>query len=201
MLFCLGLLFINPYRILKWIIIGLPILCAISILVDIISNSIIFSAIIARRVLFIPTLLDSLYYDYTNQFGPVFFNSEAVTEMAFNLGDKYFDKEEMRCNNGLFSDAMINLGPVGCIIFPFVFALFFKICNPIFSKINPAISVFSTLLICTTFGSATFTTSIFTHGILFLTVTCYFIACYNVTCYNKDKYLKEFHTSPNRLIS
>lgn len=179
MLLCLSLIFIRPYNVMKWIILGLPIFCFLTIIVDYMTHSVLFSALVARRVLFIPTLLDSLYYQYISDTTPVFFNAEAATEIAFSLGDMYFQKEEMRCNNGLFTDAFLNLGTLGCVIFPIILGLFFKVCNPILKKVNPAISVFSTLLICTTLGSATFTTSLLTHGLLLLLITCYLMASYN----------------------
>lgn len=181
MLFCISLMFISPKNVLKLIIIGCPLLCLLADIVDSLTDVNLISNFVIRRVLFIPTLLDSLYYEYVNNSHPVFFNSEAVTNMAFDLGDQYFGKEEMRCNNGLFTDAYMNLGTIGCLVFPFLFAILFKLCNSAFKYVNPAISVFATLLICTTLGSATLTTSLFTHGLLLLIATGYIISCYNHT--------------------
>ena len=197
MLLCVGLIFINLNNILKWIIYGLPILCGSCILIDYATHSFIVSGFITRRGLFIPTLLDSLYYDYISKTGPVFFDSTTLTKLPFIIGDTYFDYEEMRCNNGLFTDAFTNMGLLGCIIFPLLITILFKLCNPIFKNVNHAISVFSTFLICITLNSSSLTTALLTHGILLLILTCYFMASYNITNHKSNISVSNYNPNKN----
>lgn len=181
MFICLWLSFINPYKIYKWIVIGCPLLCLLIIVVDNLLQSNLLANIITRRVFFIPTLLDSLYYDFINNTHPVFFNSESSSKIAFEIGNISFNKDGMRCNNGLFSDAYMNLGLFGCFVFPMLYTYIFKYCDAAFKYVKPAISVFATLLICTTLGSSILTTSLLTHGLFLLILTCYSMSCYNIS--------------------
>lgn len=181
MIMCLWLFFINPYKIYKWIVIGCPVLCLLIIIVDNLLQSNLLANIITRRVFFIPTFLDSLYYDFINNTHPIFFNSESSTKIAFEIGNIFFNKDGMRCNNGLFSDAYMNLGLFGCFVFPILYTYIFKYCDAVFKYINPTISVFATLLICTTLGSSILTTSLLTHGLFLLILICYIMSCYNIS--------------------
>lgn len=132
------------------------------------------STFVVRRVLYVPSLLDSLFYDYIQQTGPLYYNQGDVN-ITFLIGEKYFGDEDMMANNGMFSDAYMNLGWMGCLIYPFLYVLFFKICDSAFHGVNRQIVFFAGLLIVTTIGSSVFTTALLTHGIFLLCLITYLL--------------------------
>lgn len=173
MLFCLMLVYIHSNNYNKVIIYGLISLCILSLLEHNMFETSFISNIIIRRVFFIPVLLDYLYYDYININGPIYYDNIMLDEIAFNIGNIYYEKEDMRCNNGLFSDAYMNLGILGCFIYPFLYSCFFKCLSTAFRNIDSCIVFYVILIIVTTIGSSSFTTSLFTHGLLLLSFTVY----------------------------
>ena len=158
---------------LGWLLCGL---CVLAILFDYLTMSDIgfISNFIIRRIFFVPALLDTIYYDYVQQHGPVFFHpGVGDSHVFFEVGKEYFDKVAMSANNGLFSDAFLNLGPIGCIIYPFVYALFFKCCETAFAALNKQIVFFVAFLMVFCFNSTAFTTALLTHGVLLMFLTLY----------------------------
>lgn len=158
---------------LGWWLCGL---CVLAFFFDCVSTSDIgfFSNFIIRRIFFAPTLLDTLYYDYVSQHGPVFFRpGEGESHVFLVMGEEYFGKTAMSANNGLFSDAFLNLGPAGCIIYPFVYAFFFNCCEAAFVGLNKQIVFFVTFLIVFCLNSTAFTTALFTHGVLLMCFILY----------------------------
>ena len=139
-----------------------------------IGGSTLISTFIVRRVLYIPSLLDSLFYDYIQQIGPLYYQQGDVN-ITFLIGEEYFGREDMMANNGMFSDAFMNLGWIGCFIYPFIYAFYIKICDCAFKGVNRQIIFFSGLLIVTTMGSSVFTTALLTHGILLLCLVVYLL--------------------------
>lgn len=172
LLFCLFLYFFmkrNVLKLLPWLFL---LLCAASLLENWLVDTNLISAMIIRRVLYIPVLLDSLYYDFLTQENSLFY-TQGKDAVQFLIGEEYFGKAEMRANNGAFSDAFMNLKEWGCIIYPFLYAMFFKCCENAFRGINEQIVFFASLLIVTTLGSSEFTTALLTHGVFLLCLTLY----------------------------
>lgn len=171
--FCLFLYSFLYKNILKQLPFWFVILATISLLEFWINATTFISTLIIRRIFFMPVLLDSLYYDYINQIGPVFYTQGDVN-ISFLIGEEYFGSIDLRANNGMFSDAYMNLGVLGCIVYPFLYTIFFKACEGAFKGIDVQIVFFVSVLMTTTFGSSEFTTAMLTHGIFLLCVTVYF---------------------------
>lgn len=158
---------------LGWLLCGL---CVLAVIFDYSSPSDIgfISNFIIRRICFVPTLLDTLYYDYVSQHGPIFFHpGEGDSHVFFVIGKDYFDKAAMSANNGLFSDAFINLGIWGCMIYPLVYAFFFKCCEAAFIGLDNQIVFFVTFLMVFCFNSTAFTTALFSHGVVLMCFVLY----------------------------
>lgn len=134
----------------------------------IITGNSILSILVIRRGFYMPNLLDEFYFDYISENGPIFYQPQK-TNLAFTIGDTYFGNEEMRCNNGLFTDAFMNLGWIGVLFYPILFAYFFKTCERSFRYVNENSTLFAAFIITSTLRSSLFTTSVFTHG-LFIAV-------------------------------
>ena len=174
---CVGLIFVKPKHVYATVIIAFPLLIVLASLSFDNSFSDFISSTIVRRVLDIPVVLDNDYYNFfSTERMPVFFNSQEASKTAFDIGALYYDKPDMRVNNGLFSDAFMNMGWPGLFVFALIYAIFFKAGDSILKNVNPAISFFSMLMIINTIGSTTFTTSLLTHGVALLCLSLYFIA-------------------------
>lgn len=174
LLFCLFLYFFMKKELLSKVP-YLFVLLVIATLIEWYFNvTTVISTFVVRRVLYVPSLLDSLFYDYIQQTGPLYYNQGDVN-ITFLIGEKYFGDEDMMANNGMFSDAYMNLGWVGCLIYPFLYAFFFKICDSAFREVNRQIVFFVGLLIVTTIGSSVFTTALLTHGIFLLCLITYLL--------------------------
>lgn len=72
----------------------------------------------------------------------------------------------MRANNGLFTDAFMNLGYLGAIIYPFIYALLLKISDKIVNNINDELKIFVAFIIFYLINSTSLSTALITHGIL-----------------------------------
>lgn len=167
---CLGLYFfpkLNVKKYLPYLFIALGVIVIIEYLW---LNTYFLSTIFIRRGFYTPASLDISYYDYIIERGPTYFTEGIASEIGRLSGD-----DEKRCNNGMFSDAFMNLGLIGCIVFPFIFVYFVKICEYVTNKLNNSLRVFAAFLIVSTLGSSYFTTSMLTHGLFMLVVTLYLI--------------------------
>lgn len=131
--------------------------------------------IFIRRVLFIPSLLDTYYYDYITQHGPMFW-SRSGTPIQFIIGDVYYNSPDANCNNGLFSDAYMNLGSLGCFIYPIIYAFFFRFCGSAFRGADKGLIIFSAIIMSFTIDGSELTTGLFTHGLFLYSVMMYLIS-------------------------
>lgn len=131
--------------------------------------------VVVRRAFFIPSLLDTYYYDYITQHGPMFY-SRTGTAIQYIIGDEYFGAPEMDCNNGLFSDAFMNLGPLGCFIYPIIYAFLFRLCGSAFRGADKGLVVFAAMIMSYTLEGSEFTTGLLTHGLFLFCLFMYFIS-------------------------
>ena len=165
--FCLFLYFFMKKELLKRIPFLFVLLASSALLEWKLFDTNWISNVVIRRVLFIPSLMDSLYFDYIEQYGVLYFNM-GTNNINFLIGEEYFNSSDMRANNGMFTDAYMNLGWLGCLVYPLLYSIFLKICDSAFENVNKQIVFFATLLIVTTLGSSLFSTALLTHGILLL---------------------------------
>lgn len=169
-LLCLGLFYFPKFDLKKYMPFLFVVLCLLTIGEFAYFNTIGLSTIVIRRGFYVPASLDISYFDYINQYGPTYFSEGIASKIGALSGD-----EEKRCNNGMFSDAFMNLGYLGCIVFPFIFTYFVKIIEHMALKLDNSLKVFAAFLIVSTLSSAYFTTSMLTHGMFLLALTLYFI--------------------------
>lgn len=180
LIMCIGFVLMNTEKTRKWLTPGFIILILTSIVEHALWGISLIHDIVIRRVLLVPSLLDTFYYDYVSKHG-LWFYSRTGTKIQYIIGNDYFNDVTMSCNNGLFSDAYMNLGTIGCIVYPLVFALFFKICSSAFRGVNNGLALFSAFLVLFTILSSEFTTALLTHGLFLLVVTMYIMSSINKT--------------------
>lgn len=172
-LFCLFLAIYHNLDLKKFFGPLLVLLCFITISFYVIYDFRFLSDFIIRRVFYVPCNLDAYFYDYISRHEPLFFDTKAFGDLCFTIGDEYFGQAAMRANNGLFSDAYANLGPLGCVIMPFVYSSFIFLFSAISKGCNKGFIGFSAIMIATTIESTAFTTTLLTHGLLLLLFTLY----------------------------
>lgn len=175
MLICVALYYCRKWDVSKLLLILFVALSLITIGEYLYNESSVLSVMFIRRGLYMPNLLDELFYDFISNHEPTYYQPQS-TEMTFAIGDVYFNNEGMRCNNGWFTDAFVNLGWIGVLIYPFIFAFLFKTCERSFRNVNKLASFFAAFIIVTTLRSSLLTTSLITHGILLLILTMMFIS-------------------------
>lgn len=158
---------------IKYIVVCLILLFSFSLFEFYVLESSVISTLIVRRVFFMPSMLDTLFYDYFTIKGPIYY-SEAV-DVNFAISEFYFGKEEMRANNGLFSDAIINLGYCGIVLYPILYSVFFKYCSAAFTGLSKFVVVFVAFIIAMSLNSTMFTTALLTHGIFLLCLVVYLL--------------------------
>lgn len=150
----------------------------ISILEYILFDSSFLSYLIVRRLFFIPKAIDVVYFDYISSHGPLFFSHgiENGQSVQFIVTDLYFGGNgEGRANNGLFSDAFMNLYWPGLFIYPIIYAVFLFLCDKLSENLRKDIVYYGSFLIAFTLLSSEFTTSLLTHGIVVLCLILYCI--------------------------
>lgn len=140
-------------------------------------------AYFVHRVLLLPAQINYYYYDFAARNGPHFFRDGVGARLGFPspyaleipsiIGREYFRSNHTSANNGLFSDAYLNLGFVGCLFMPLlvVFALrALDACSDgIPSRLMIAAIAFSTIL----FMSNPFTVSLLTNAFPVLCLLLY----------------------------
>lgn len=127
-----------------------------------------------RRMMFIPSLLNQYYYNFfsINEFD--YFKQSIIGRFGVEstytrpiqniIGELYFNDPTMLANNGLFSDAYINLGTIGMLIMPLLIAIILRFLD--FSAKGVKQNYLVTVLITITFIliSSSFFTVLLTHG-------------------------------------
>lgn len=173
--FCIFLLVFKNIDLKKAIPFLLLILCGLVIGTYFYFDDSSLAFMVIRRVFYVPNMIDTLYYDYINAHSPLYFDSEASGQLAFDLSEIYLNRFESRANNGLFSDAYTNLGIIGVVVMPLLLSLFLKVFSDVTKGINSAIVSFSAIIIASTLTSAFLTRSLLTHGLFLLCLLFFFM--------------------------
>lgn len=175
LILCVFLHFVYSQKIRSYIGLIFMGLAFVGLLESIVFDTQIVHFLITRRVLFEPGLLDTYYFDYISEHGPLYYARGALPIQRV-IGDLYFDSPDMNSNNGLFSDAYMNLGGLGCIVYPIILTVIIKFCDNLFKYANKELVFFACIVMTVTVGSAELTTSLLTHGLFFLFVILYLIS-------------------------
>ena len=172
--------FVSSKHLIVLISLGVLALFSIAHLSYMLTDSNFISSLIARRVFFLPALLDVYYFDFFK--GNHLYWSGGVLSSIFEypyqlapqylIGSEYFDRPEMSANNGIISDGYANLGWLGVILNLTTISLIFSFLNSL--RINSRFfGVF--LLFFFSVLSSYLPTVLLTHGGLILLFLSQFI--------------------------
>lgn len=148
-------------------------LCAVSVIEYLWFDTIITSTLLVRRSLYIPNLLDTVYYDFMLNKSPFWYDTSNFTQLQFDIGQDYFNDDSMRANNGFFTDAYVNFGYLGCIIYPIILGYVFRMLDGATSGLNKGLIFYSVIIFIATIEGTFITTSLLTHGLFLMIILLY----------------------------
>lgn len=144
-----------------------------------------FASLFVYRVLFLPSILNYCYYDFfsVREFdyyrqgilGKLGLDSPYDTKIPYIIGETYFNDSDTFANNGLFSDAYLNFGTIGVVLFPMILIMFFKLIDSLSRSLDQHLMFVPVFIISIVLLSAAFTTSLLTNGLLILAMMIFFI--------------------------
>jgi hypothetical protein len=146
-------------------------------------NSLTILNLYQYRVLFIPAELHYGYFcffyqnekDYFRQsFLKYFLKSPYTENIQFLLGESTINDFGARANNGLFSDAYLNLGVFGIIVFPLAVVSILKIFDSVIERFERRIWFCVAIFLSFVLIGMTLSTALFTSGIIILFVLFHF---------------------------
>lgn len=136
----------------------------------------VFSALFAFRVLLLPTSIHYAYYEFFNTRELDYMREGILSRFGFStpypdgimylIGEYTTGNIEVAANNGLFSDAYMNFGYVGIIVYPLILVIFLRIVDKFTDGINYKLLFGIIFSFAMTLNSATFTTSLLTGGLM-----------------------------------
>lgn len=122
-----------------------------------------------RRAIFLPALLDVLYFDlfdsnylyWSETFNGLFMEYPYKHSHSYIIGELYFKDNKWGANNGLISDGYMNFGMVGVVINSFLISIYFSLIN----QLNISHRFFGVFfLLFFVIISSSLTTVMLTHG-------------------------------------
>ncbi|MCL2291125.1 MAG: hypothetical protein FWC34_10585 [Bacteroidetes bacterium] len=163
---------------LKWVLVALIGLVVLGFIEFIVFDSYYVSALAVNRVMLLPNLLDYYYFDFFSTFSPDYYHQSFLrhfgfesyydTEIPFLIGGDYFNRPEMRSNNGLLSDAYSNFGFWGVFITPVFVIYTLKFLSNAAEGVDMKILMVPIAYICISLISSTLNAALLTGGILVL---------------------------------
>ena len=154
------------------------------------TNNFSILTLIFRRVLFLPNLINSFYFDFFKSNRPDYFFQGPLRYLGFEsiypkvsnmIGSIYFVKPDMSATNGLFSDAYTNLGLWGIFIMPLLIVVLLKFIDACSRGLDKKIFLPIAVTLSFILMSSFFITILFTHGILLACLVLYLLPRDNET--------------------
>lgn len=177
---------LNKSRFFVW---GMLFLIVLSFIEFKIFGTYFLSFFTTYRLLFLPSMANHVYYDFfsTREFDyfrqSIFkwfhFDSPYKDNIAFLIGYHQTGDFEGRANNGLFSDAYLNFGPIGMIIFPLILVIIFKFIEGSTKGFDERLLFIVTLCTAVNLLSLTFSTALLSGGLLLMIIFFYSIPRFN----------------------
>ena len=139
--------------------------------------------IFARRTLLAPAQLAFFYRDFFSQNSLLYLSAHHffswITIYPYKLdppnliGTLYLNSPQTSANNGIYSDAFMNFGYWGFVIWAVVFSFIMKLIDSLSRKKDFALCLAAVSMLPIVFTNAALLTSIFTNGLLVALVMIY----------------------------
>ncbi len=176
-------------RINKYLLIGVSSLTFLATIMYRLFDSLSVGSLLNRRLMYVPVLLSSYYFDYFTVRTPDFFKGSFLRLFGFHtdypelvkvIGRVYAGLPDTNCNNGLISDAMTNLGYFGILIFPVIICFVLSLLDNSSEYNDSRIGLLIAVNISYSLMNATFFTALLTHGILVMIIMAFLIREYKI---------------------
>ena len=176
-------------RLNKWIVIGFlgtTFCCTVFYIFfsDILSISIWPVSLFVRRMMYLPVYISANYFDFFTTYSPDYYRQSFLRLLGFV--SPYEDISNMLgmisfgtivvANNGLISDAITNMGIVGIIITPGLYALILRILNRVSEGLDARIHLAVSVYIAVEFVNTFLFRVLLTHGLLIAMVILHFMS-------------------------
>lgn len=174
---------IKSTRTLGLIFLGIPVLCGLELiyyrLVAGSSDPAYLTSILARRLLFVPTMLDGRYVEFFSDNSKYWWSASRIGSWAtenpygvaapFLIGEEFFGDTDMSANAGIIASGFSNAGLFGVAIYAALAGLLIGLLNSFGKRIGHAfVTAASLATVFNVVTSTDFLTAILTHGLLLL---------------------------------
>ena len=156
---------------------------ALAIIENKLFHTSILSNFLFRRVMFVPALMNYQYYDLVRNNGLDYFRqslgflgkSRYSAAIARVIGEQYYSNSFTNANNGLFADAYVNLGVIGCVLMPIAIVIVFKLIEGAGRKLPKSVWTVCVIQLFFSFTSSSFFTVLITHGAVLMILVLYML--------------------------
>lgn len=171
----LGYYFIRSHRNLIRLLIFAVALIVLTIIEMLWLDTRILTTIYPYRVLFIPAELHNSYYQffqsneldlYRQSILKFLFESPYETNIQFLIGEYSIGDITARANNGLFSDAYMNLGALGIFLYPFIIITFLALVDGVVTRLDTRVWFVLAIYIAFVLLGMTLSTALLTAGFI-----------------------------------
>ena len=133
--------------------IGILALLTVCLLEHFVLHSDKIFTLLIRRVMYIPAWLNTMYYEFFTENGPVFWSQNVFllqnllppvydTSPLTLISETYFAGKVASPNTGLFAEAVMHVGVMGTVIYPVVLAVVLLISGKIFKPYGICVQIF-----------------------------------------------------------
>ena len=172
-----GYFFIKNHNYNNFFILGTILLLTLAIIEFYFLNTVFLTMLSTYRIFFIPANFHYYYFEFIRIFEPDYFrqsflrffiDSPYEKSLHFLLADFRNGDFGARANVGLFSDAFMNLGYVGLVIFPFLLITYLKLLDGASQDLSPSIKFIICILISVLLLNLNFTIALISGGLLIM---------------------------------
>lgn len=171
------------YFVLSW---GLTAIVSVSLALGVFNISYYPTSFITNRVLFVPAQNYFYYYDFFSNNSKAYLTQSLVgklfglneiynTNIAYMIGELYYDSSKMMVNTGYLADAYMNFGVLGMWVFSVLLGLIFILIDQLSKKVDKTIAVAMLIFPIYSLVDGALQTSLLTHGLLISIILIYFI--------------------------
>lgn len=161
---------------------GFPAMTFMAFLENKILHTFRITAYLVRRVLYVPVLLESFYFDYFHGKIPDYFRSSFLRHFGFRspypnfkeaISANYLHMETGSANNGLIADAITNLGYIGLLVMPIMLFLAIKLFDAASREVKASLFSVWAFILAENLANSFLLTVLMTHGGLVMMVGIY----------------------------
>jgi len=143
------------------------------------------TSLFASRTLMDPALLSFLYYDFFSNNDYTYLSSNRIFRSFIDypyhldpphlIGEVYYDNPKANANNGIFSDAYMNFGFLGLILWAILLVFFLKIADSFSKGKDIKVGIGALGISAIVFTNVPLLTSLFTNGMLLGLILVYLL--------------------------